>query len=429
MTLEIRPAARLRGMVQAPPDKSISHRAVIMAALADGTSRIRNYLQGRDNTLTLQALAQLGVDIQEDSGDLVVHGAGARGFQESADVLNVGMSAATMRFLAGLVAAEPFLSILVGDSRTHERPMSRIVEPLRAMGAQILGARGGTTAPLAIQGGSLRGIEWNLEVASAEAKTSLLLAGLRAEGPTTVRTPLPCRDHTERLLRAMGVPVSVPDPTVVTIPGRGAPLSPLDFRVPGEMSVAVYWLVAGSIHPDADIAITDVCINPMRTAIIEVLTAMGANIEVLDVVDGIEPTATLRVRSARLHGTDVTPDQVPRMIDEFPGFLLAACLAEGPTTIRGAADLRSKKSNRIETVAGEYRKLGARIEVHDDGMTVAGNARLTGAVTSSHGDHRLGNSLATAGLVARGTTIVHDDQVIADTSYPGFLADMQRLAS
>lgn len=430
MTLRVSSASRLRGTVHAPPDKSISHRAVILASLARGTSRISNYLQGRDTALTLRGLGQLGVNVEHDAGDVLVTGTGGTGLRESSAALDVGMSAATMRFVAGLVAPEPFLTVLVGDARTHQRPMSRIVEPLRAMGARILGANGDRNAPLAIRGGPLRGVDWALPVASAEAKTAVLLAGLRAEGPTTVRTPLPCRDHTERLLAAMGVAVHLPDPTTVEIQGSAGPLSPLDFRVPGEMSVAVYWLVAGSVHPDADITIADVCVNPMRTAILEALLSMGADIEVLDTEDdGVEPTATLRVRSARLHGTTITPEMVPRMIDEFPGFLLAACLAEGRTEINGVGDLRSKKSNRLETVAGEYRRLGARIEIHGDRMAVEGRARLTGSVTHSHGDHRLGNSLATAGLVAEGTTIVEGDDVIAATSYPDFLADLGRLAS
>jgi 3-phosphoshikimate 1-carboxyvinyltransferase len=227
----------------------------------------------------------------------------------------------------------------------------------------------------------------------------------------------------------MGMAVENEDPCVVSIAGKMDPLQPVDFRIPGEISVAVYWLAVGSVHPDADITITDVCMNPTRTAVVEALLDMGARIDVVDVVDGIEPTATLRVRSAPLHGTTITPEMVPRMIDEFPGFLLAASLADGPTEVRGAEDLRSKKSDRLGTVAGEYRKLGAHIDVHEDGLTIHGNSRLHGSVTNSHGDHRLGNSLAVAGLVAEGTTVIEGDAVIAGTSYPNFIADLRRLAS
>lgn len=429
MTLVVSPARRLRGVVEAPPDKSISHRAVILASLATGRSRISNYLAGNDNDLTLEALSRLGVAFTRDDGNILVEGVGASGLTEAHEVLQMGRSAATMRFVAGLVAPEPHLTILSGAPRTNERPMARIIDPLRAMGATVLAANGGSTPPLAVLGGSLQGVDWTLDVASAEAKTSIMLAALRAEGPTTVRTPLPCRDHTERLVQAMGVDVDWKDPTVVTLPGRGADLLPLDFRVPGEMSVAVYWLVAGSVHPDADITITDVCMNSTRVGLLEVLTAMGADITVVEQTDGIEPVATLRVRSAQLHGTEITPDLVPRMIDEFPGFVLAACLAEGPTMIQGAEDLRNKKSNRLETVAGEYRKLGAEIEVTSDGMVIAGGARLRGTTTDSHGDHRLGNSLATAGLLAEGETFIENDAVIAATSYPAFFEDLHRLAS
>ncbi|GAB3086007.1 3-phosphoshikimate 1-carboxyvinyltransferase [Nocardioides zeae] len=429
MPLVVSRARRLRGVVHAPPDKSISHRAVILASLAAGRSRISNYLDGDDNALTLEALSQLGVAFTRDEGEIIVEGVGAAGLAEAHEVLRTGRSAATMRFVAGLVAPEPHLTILSGVARTNERPMARIIDPLRAMGATVLGANGGTTPPLAVLGGSLRGVDWSLDIASAEAKTSIMLAALRAEGPTTVRTPLPCRDHTERLVQAMGVDVGRTDPTVVTLPGDRRDLLPLDFRVPGEMSVAVYWLVAGSVHPDADITITDVCMNPTRIGVLEALTSMGADISVVNETDGIEPVATLRVRSAQLHGTTITPDLVPRMIDEFPGFILAACLADGPTVIQGAEDLRNKKSNRLETVAQEYRKLGATIDVTSDGMTVAGGARLRGATTDSHGDHRLGNSLATAGLLAEGETVIENDGVIAATSYPAFIENLRRLAS
>lgn len=429
MALTVCPARRLRGVVKAPSDKSISHRAVILASLAMGRSYIRNYLEGQDNDLTLEALRCLGVSFTRE-GDLVtVDGVGRAGLMESHQVLEVGRSAATLRFIAGLVAPDPHFTVLSGVPRTNERPMARVIDPLRAMGATILGGNDDTTPPLAIRGGNLHGVDWALDIASGEAKTAILLAALRAEGPTTVRTPLPCRDHTERMIQAMGMTIGMADPTIVTIPGSGTDLLPIDFTVPGEMSVAVYWLVAGSVHPDAEITITDVCMNSTRTGLLEVLATMGADITVLERTDGIEPVATLRVRSSQLHGTTITPDLVPRMIDEFPGFVLAACLADGPTMIRGAADLRSKKSNRLETVAEEYCKLGADIQVTEDGMIIAGGSSLHGAVTDSHGDHRLGNSLATAALLADSDTVIKNDAVIAATSYPAFLEDLQRLTS
>lgn len=430
MTITVHPAARLRGTLRMPPDKSLSHRAVILASFAEGRSRVDNYLPGDDTDRTIRCLQQLGVRIERDGSAVIVDGLGREPYSESKIVLDVGMSAASMRFLAGAVASSPILTVLTGSWRTQQRPMARIIEPLTAMGASIL-ATDRSCAPLAIRGRHLTGRSVELSVASAEAKTAVLLAAVRAEGPTTVRTPLRCRDHTERMLSHLGASIYVSDDGCeVMINPDGEPLRPLEWRVPGEMSVAVYWLVVGSVHPDADLVLEDVCMNPTRTALLEALERMGATIDIVRTDDsGIEPVADLRVRSARLHGTTIEPEMVPRMTDELPGFLLAAALADGRTTITGAEDLRQKKSNRIETVAEQYRRLGARIEATPDGLVIDGVPQLSGGYVSSCGDHRLGNSLVAAALVSNGPVEVADHEVIAGTSYPHLWDDLRKVTA
>lgn len=426
MQLTVRRAAGLHGVVSAPPDKSIAHRAAVLNALADEPAEIEDYLDGHDTRLTLQALRQVGVGVSRGGERVVVTGRGGAPFEEPDQPLYVGRSATTMRFMAGLLAASPLSVVLTGTRRTNVRPMARVADPLREMGAHVSG-RAGDRAPLLLRGGPIRGIRHRFGVPTAEAKTAVIVAALQASGETVLSFPRPSRDHTERMLRAMGANVETSDATIRVEPVT-RPLRPLSMRVPGEISVAVYWLVAASVHPDADVTVRNVCVNPSRTGLLDVLTRMGARIDVLNERSwGVEPVADIRVRSSQLDGVEVGPDDVPRMIDEFPGFVLAAALAKGTTRIREADELRRKKSDRIAMVAQEYRRLGARIEEAPGGMTITGVERLHGARCRAHGDHRLASSLAFAGLVADGGTVVDGAELIERVSYPGFGRDLERV--
>ncbi len=427
MQITARQAAALHGIVEAPADKSIAHRAAILNALCEGRAELTNYLAGRDTHLTLRALRQLGVRVETPPGRVIIDGCGRCGFREPLQPLYVGRSATTMRFLAGLVAASPITTMLTGTRRSNVRPMGRIAKPLRTMGASVMG-RTGDLAPLSIRGGVLRGIHHHLEVASGEAKTAVMLAALQAEGETLLTGPEPSRDHTENMLRAMGAVVHSEEASVRVQP-MSVPLRPLDMRIPGEISVAVYWLVTASVHPDAEVLVRNVCVNPTRTGLLDVLGTMGADIEVIDRgMWGPEPVADIRVRSARLTAAEIGPELVPRMIDEFPGFVLAAAMARGRTRIAGADELRRKKSDRISSVIQEYRRLGVEIEERPDGMVITGGRRLRGARCRAHGDHRLASSLAFAGLVADGTTSVDGAELVERVSYPTFMADVNRVA-
>ncbi|HEY8491930.1 MAG TPA: 3-phosphoshikimate 1-carboxyvinyltransferase [Dehalococcoidia bacterium] len=429
----VRPARRLEGTVIPPGDKSISHRALLLNAVAGGEAVVENVLDGEDCRATARCLRALGVEVREEgrAGEgerLRVQGRGLDGLRESADVLDCGNSGTTMRLLAGLLAGQPFLSVLTGDASLRSRPMGRIVEPLRALGATVLGRRDGTLAPLAVRGGALHGSRYRLPVASAQVKSALLLAGLYAEGETEVQEPAPTRDHTERMLAAMGAPVTAAGGSV-RIRRPTAPLRPLSLRVPGDLSAAAFWLVAASIHPDAELSVLGVGLNPTRTGIIDVLRAMGADIQILaERTEGGEPVGDLRVRSARLRGVEVGGDLVPRSIDELPAVALAAVFGHGTTVIRDAAELRVKETDRIATVTAELRRLGAEISETADGMVIRGTGRLTGARCRSHGDHRLAMLLGVAGLVAEGETVVEGAETAA-VSYPTFWEHLNGVAA
>lgn len=422
-------APRLRGRIQAPSDKSISHRIAFLNALADEPAEIDNYLVGVDTLDTLRALRELGCDVRRRGDHVTIRGRGIRGFTEAGDVLRVGTSATSARFLSGLVAPDAITTFITGSPSLRSRPMDRVAKPLRAMGATIECRQTGRP-PLAIRGGSLHGIAWEPEVASSEVNSTIILAALRASSPTTIRSSGPTRDHTQTMLRAMGADVTTsPDGTCITVQPLTKALAPLSYRVPGEIGVAVYWLAAGSVHPDAEITIEDVCVNPHRTGIVDALRLMGAQIEERNRgTNGLEPIADLFVRSAPLTGTTIPPELTSRMLDEIPGFVLAACLAEGTTVIQGAGDLRNKKTNRLENVATEFRRLGADISTTADGLIVHGGRALVGTECDAHGDHRLATSLIVSGLVASGRTTVHGAERIGSTSYPGVFGDVSTVA-
>jgi 3-phosphoshikimate 1-carboxyvinyltransferase len=327
-----------------------------------------------------------------------------------------------------VLAAQPFVSFLSGDASLRERPMERIVAPLREMGARIWARADDTRAPLAIRGGRLRGIRYRMPVASAQVKSAVLLAGLFAEGETAVEEPAPSRDHTERMLAAMGSEIRREGASVrLTLPSKA--LSSLSLRVPGDTSAAAFWMVAAAIHPDAEVSLPGVGVNPTRAGLIEVLRDMGAEIEVGEERSvGGEPVADVMVRSSSLKGTAVGGELIPRLIDEVPVLAVAAAVAQGRTVIRDAAELRVKESDRLSTVAAELRRLGARVDERPDGLVIEGGAELRGAAVDSRGDHRLAMALAVAGLVAEGETVVAGSEA-ASVSYPHFWADLEALTS
>ena len=421
---------RLRGTIAIPGDKSISHRAVIFNALARGEARIDGFLDAADTRSTVACMRALGVRVDErPAGALLLHGAGRETLREPAGVLDCGNSGTTMRLLSGVLAGLPMLAVLSGDGSLNQRPMARIVRPLAALGADITARAEGTLPPIVVRGGPLAGGQRiETPVASAQVKSALLLAGLAADGPLTVVEPARSRDHTERMLGAMGAGVEV-DGTAVTITPPAGGLAPCDVTVPGDISTAAAWIVAATIHPDAELLLTGVGVNPTRAGLLDVLSEMGADIELLEQrTTGGEPLADIRVCSARLHGVEVGGELVPRAIDELPLIALAGAVAEGETVIRDAAELRVKESDRVATTGALLRAFGAEVEERDDGMVVQGGATLHAAGVASAGDHRVAMLGAVAGLAADGETMIDGAEAVS-VSYPAFWGELDRLGA
>lgn len=417
----------LLGEVIPPGDKSISHRALIFNSMAQGRARITNLSPGLDCCSTMSCLRGLGAQIEEGPGEVVVTGQGWHGLHEPEDVLDAGNSGTTMRLLSGLLAAQPFTTVITGDASLRSRPMGRIAEPLRLMGAQIWGRRGDTLAPLTIKGGSLRGIQYRTPVASAQLKSCLLIAALYAQGPTEIVEPAPSRDHTERMFRAMGAQVEEAEGGIRLTP-QEAPLVAQDIRVPADLSAAAYYLVAGAIHPQARLTIKGVGANPTRAGLIQVLREMGARITLENQhLEGGEPVADITVESSSLRGIEIGGTIIPQLIDEVMVLAVAATQARGRTVIRDAQELRVKESDRIAATVRELSKLGARIEELPDGMIIEG-APLRGATVESYGDHRMAMSLAVAGLVAAGETFIQGAEVV-EISDPDFWHTLEKLAT
>ncbi|WP_460813818.1 3-phosphoshikimate 1-carboxyvinyltransferase [Luteimonas pelagia] len=413
-----RPSAPIRGTFDVPGDKSISHRALMLAAIADGASRIEGFLEGEDTRATAAILERLGVRIDMPSaGVRVVHGVGLDGLRAPDGPLDCGNAGTAMRLLAGLLAAQPFDSVLVGDASLSRRPMRRVVEPLTRMGARI-GAAAGGMPPLVIRAHDrLRPIDLKTEVASAQVKSAILLAGLRADGTTTVREPRPTRDYTERMLAAFGADVAF-SPGRASVRG-GSRLVARDVVVPADFSSAAFLVLAATLVPGSDVRLPGVGINPRRTGLLHVLRAMGADIAVEAVREaGGEPVADLRVRHAPLRGVRVPDEHVPDMIDEFPVLFAAAACASGATLVRGASELRVKESDRITGMADGLRNLGIRVDEYPDGAVVHGG-RIQGGGVDSHGDHRLAMAFAVLGQCAAEEVLVADVANVA-TSFPGF---------
>ena len=411
---------RISGTVNVPGDKSISHRAVMLSAIAEGKSRIRGFLHAGDTLSTIGMMRALGARIVESTPtDLLVEGVGLRGLSEPGDVIDAGNSGTTVRIGSGILAAQPFLSVVTGDQYLRRRPMKRIVEPLRRMGASIAGRFGDTLLPMCLRGGSLKGIRYEMQVASAQVKSALLLAGLYASGPTTVVEPLPSRDHTERMIAAMGAKLAR-DGREITVQPAGR-LQPISVIVPRDMSSAAFFIVLAAAVPGAELQLPGVGVNPLRTGLITVLRRMGAEIRLESLrSEGGEPVADIAVIGMPLTGTEIAPEEVPSLVDEAPALCVAAALARGRTVLRGAAELRVKESDRIGTMTAALNALGVRCGEFPDGMWIEGPARIApGVRCDSRGDHRIAMSLQVLSA-ATGTPVGITDTACIDTSFPGF---------
>ena len=421
----------LQGCLTVPGDKSISHRALMLGAIAKGETQIQGLLLGEDPRSTASCFRAMGAEISElNTEQVIVKGIGLGQLQEPEDVLNAGNSGTTLRLMLGILASQPgqFFTV-TGDSSLRSRPMSRVIKPLQQMGAQIWARKGATLAPLAIQGQQLKPIHYHSPIASAQVKSCILLAGLMVEGQTTVTEPALSRDHSERMLQAFGAQLSVdPESKSVTLTGL-AQLQGQTVIVPGDISSATFWLVAGAIVPGSELLIENVGVNPTRTGVLEALSLMGAdiNLENQRVVAG-EPVADLRVRHGQLKGCEIAGDVIPRLIDEIPILAVAAVFAEGTTVIRDAAELRVKESDRIAVMASQLNRMGARVTELPDGLEITGGTALVGTDVDSHTDHRIAMSLAVAALNATGTTTIHGAEAAA-ISYPDFTATLQRLCN
>jgi 3-phosphoshikimate 1-carboxyvinyltransferase len=440
----IHPAARLRGELGLPGDKSISHRALMLALLAEGETRIHGAGDGADVRSTAAIARTLGATVERVASDgrtveYRVVSPGVDGIREPAVSLDCGNSGTSLRLFAGILAGVPLTAVLDGDASLRRRPVARIIEPLRAMGATLRALDDDSFPPVTVTGRRpLRPIDWTTPVPSAQVKSAILFAGLRAGGTTRVRERVVTRDHSERMLRARGVSVrSLPDGmggAVIEIEG-GTTVQAMEERVPGDPSAAAFWLVAGLIHPDAELVIRNVGVNPTRRAVIDLLARMGGRIEERpvagaqadnDEADVGEPVADLVARTSDLRAIDVAPAEVAAAIDEIPILCLAATQARGRTTIRGAGELRHKESDRLAGIAAGLGAMGARVAIYGDDLTIDGPVRLTGAPTDSLDDHRLAMTFAIAGLIAAGRTSIRRPES-ASISYPGFFTELERI--
>lgn len=423
----IRSVTRIAGEVTVPGDKSISHRSIMLGSLATGKSLVTGFLHGEDNHATLNAFRSMGVNIEERPGGLLeISGKGLHGLSEPTDVIDCGNSGTTMRLMTGLLAGQSFFSVLTGDQYLRRRPMKRVTCPLARMGAKIWGREGGEKAPLGILGSQLSAISFESPIASAQVKSALLLAGLYADGVTTIHEPHRSRDHSERMLSYFGAKLDVFAGGVSVEPNPQ--LSGREVVVPGDISSAAFFLVAALITPGSELLIRNVGINPTRSGIIDILQQMGGSIELVEQRDvSGEPVADLLVRHSDLKGIDIHGDMIPRAIDEFPVVSVAAAFAEGETVIRDAHELRVKETDRIAAMVSELEKLGARVEARDDGMIIQGDGELSAAEVDSYGDHRIAMSMAIAGLRCRGEMIINNTGCTA-TSFPDFWALLKQVS-
>ena len=415
----------LKGEVSIPGDKSISHRAVMFGSLAEGTTEVTNFLQGADCLSTISCFRKLGIEIENTSQQILIHGKGLHGLTEPSDTLDTGNSGTTTRLISGILAGQRFTTVLNGDASIQTRPMKRIMTPLSMMGADITSLKGNDCAPLRICGGQLHGIAYTSPVASAQVKSCILLAGLYADAPTSVTEPVLSRNHTELMLAGFGAHITSSGTTATIEPEPD--LNGMKIEVPGDISSAAYFLAAGLMIPNSEIMIKNVGINPTRDGILRVAKEMGGDITILnEKTSGGEPTCDLLVRSSSLKGVTIGGEIIPTLIDEIPMIAVMACFAEGTTTIKDAQELKVKESNRIDTVVTNLKAMGAHIEATDDGMIIEGGYPLHGAVIDSHLDHRIAMSFAVGALGADGETTIEGADCVK-ISYPEFYQTLEKL--
>lgn len=417
----------LNGTLEVPGDKSISHRAIMFGSIAEGETTIENFLAGEDCLSTISCFRKLGVDIQQAGTNVTINSKGWKGLQEPTDLLDVGNSGTTIRLMSGILSSLPFQTRISGDESIAKRPMTRVVEPLRLMGASINGRENGKYTPLTINGGQLNGITYELPVASAQVKSSILLAGLQAKGKTIVIEKEQTRNHTETMLKNFGGKI-VSEGNRITVEGNQQHLKGTHVTVPGDISSAAFFLVAGAIVPNSSITLKNVGLNETRTGIINVLQNMGASINVIQTNDreAAEPIGNIEISTSALKGTNINGSIIPKLIDELPIIALLATQAEGTTVISDAKELKVKETNRIDTVVTELSKLGANITATEDGMIIQGKTKLRGSKVTSYGDHRIGMMLAIAALIAEGEMILENPEAIA-VSYPSFFEHIEQL--
>ncbi|MDR7238669.1 3-phosphoshikimate 1-carboxyvinyltransferase [Neobacillus drentensis] len=415
----------LNGKITIPGDKSISHRSVMFGSIAHGETKVTNFLPGEDCLSTISCFRKLGVTIDETDNQLRIIGKGFDGLTEPTEVLDVGNSGTTIRLLMGILAGRPFFSSLVGDESIGKRPMTRVTNPLTEMGARIDGRKNGSFTPISLRGGGLQPINYRLPVASAQVKSAIILAGLQAEGQSTIIEPEETRDHTERMIIRFGGEIHKDNQKIIVKGGQK--LTGTTIQVPGDISSAAFFLVAGAIIPESEIVLKDVGLNPTRTGIIEVMKKMGASLEIVqNDKESFEPSGDLIIKTSKLKGIVIEGDLIPKLIDEIPIIALLATQAEGTTIIKDAEELKVKETNRIDTVVQELKELGAKIEATEDGMIIYGKSVLSGGTVSSHGDHRIGMMLAIAALLCQSEAKLENPEAIS-VSYPNFFEHLNSL--
>lgn len=425
-TITVKKTKGMKGEIIVPGDKSISHRALMFASIAEGDTKIKGLLRGEDNMATLKAFRQMGIVIDEFENEVIVHGRGLHGLKEPEDVIDAGNSGTTIRLITGLLSGQTFFSTITGDQYLRKRPMKRVIEPLTQMEARIFGRENGNKTPLAIVGSKLKGITYNSPIASAQVKSAILLAGLYADGVTTVSEPTLSRDHTERMLAYFGAKLERHGVSV-SITG-GQKLVAKDIEVPGDISSAAFFMVNALITEDSDLLIKNVGINPTRTGIIDILKQMGGNLKIENSRDVCgEPVGDIRVKSSKLKGIDIKGDLIPRAIDELPVIGVAAAYAAGTTTIGDAKELRVKETDRIATLASELRTMGIAVIEREDGAVIVGGKPKGGVTLKSHGDHRIAMTMTVAASGTDGITTIEDVECI-DTSFPGFEELIKRVS-
>lgn len=423
--MDIKKLKNLKGTIAVPGDKSISHRAVMFGALAEGTTRISGFLEGADCLSTIRCFRQMGISVEQNGADVLVHGKGLHGLSAPSHVLDTGNSGTTTRLISGILAGQNFSSTLTGDASIQSRPMNRIMTPLKEMGADITSLKGNGCAPLSINGASLHGIHYNSPVASAQVKSCILLAGMYAEGVTTVTEPVLSRNHTEIMLNCFGADVQSHGTTASVSPNPR--LMAREIFVPGDISSAAYFIAAGLLTPNSEILLKNVGINPTRDGLLKVCRQMGADITLLNEKREGEPTADLLIRTSSLHGTILEGDIIPTLIDEIPVIAVMAAFAQGTTVIRDAQELRVKESDRITVMCENLSRMGADVTPTEDGMIINGGKALHGAEIDSHLDHRIAMSFAVAGAICDGILSIRGAECV-NISYPEFYKDLYTLS-